>query len=430
MSDPQAKKVAFETLGCKLNQYETDALAAQFLQNGYEIVDFQSRADAYIINTCTVTNKADRKSRNIIHRVLGEPEPVVVVTGCYAESAREELEKSGVTYLVDNKRKSQIFHLLDAHYKGEILPAAALSPNLFDFPVSESPFHTRSTVKIQDGCDNFCSFCIIPFVRGRAQSRPAAGILDHVRELVDKGAREIVFTGVNMSRYRDGATDFTKLLASVLELQGDFRVRLSSLEPELLEEAFLELLSHPKMCPHLHLCLQSASERVLLQMRREYRFEEYEALATAIRGRIPDFNLTTDVIVGFPGETDEDHALTREAIRRLEFGHVHVFKFSKRQGTRAERMDGQLPEIVKTRRSEDLHRLALEAKASYRRTLIGRTERVLVEKADPSGMVSGLGQHYVPVEFHKPGAGRNTFHDVRITGLAPGDDAPLLGIPV
>ncbi len=430
------RRVAFETLGCKLNQYETDSIATDFHKAGYEIVPYEGAADAYVVNTCTVTNKSDRKSRNLINRATNrrEDDAVVVVTGCFVDSSRDYLEaRDDVTYVVDNRRKSRIFHIVDAHFKGEILDPKQIEGDLFAFETAEKGFHTRSMVKIQDGCDNFCTFCIIPFVRGRATSRPLEAILENCRRLVELGSKEIVLTGVNMGRYRDGENDFTSVIAAVLDLPGDFRLRISSLEPEGLDERFVELLDHPKMCPHLHLCLQSGSDRILLQMRRVYRLEDYLDIVRRIRERHPDFNFTTDIIVGFPGETEEDFSESCRVSEEVGFAHIHTFKYSRRDGTRAERMPDQVSEREKSERSERIRTISEANKRRYRESMVGRTERVLVERIDEKGVATGYGEHYVPIAFEAalaPGCAENSFVEVEIHSIDEGADPLLRGRPV
>ncbi|MFW5741764.1 MAG: tRNA (N(6)-L-threonylcarbamoyladenosine(37)-C(2))-methylthiotransferase MtaB, partial [Spirochaetota bacterium] len=425
------------TLGCKLNQFETDSIATRFRAAGYEIVDFDEAADVYLVNSCTVTNRADRKSRNLLYRAqrrfTPDSRPLVVMTGCYVESHRDDLEDDESTWFVGNDRKQSIPDLVEAHFAGEAIHPTG---SVFDFPVPERIFHTRATVKVQDGCNNYCTFCIIPYVRGRATSRPAQDVVAAAREALDDGAREIVLTGVNMSRYRDDEVDFATLIERVLAIEGDWRLRVSSLEPDRLTEHFIELFDHPRMAPHLHLCLQSASERILLAMRRQYTFDEYRRLARRLRERDPLFNLTTDIIVGFPAESDEEFEESLRAVESVGFGHVHTFPYSVRRGTRAERMPGHLPARVKTERAARIREAALVAKRRYRERLTGRTERVLVERAEQiEGTVRlfGLGEHYVPVETvgspSEAGAQRyeNTYIRVHLDRLGEGEDPVLKG---
>jgi threonylcarbamoyladenosine tRNA methylthiotransferase MtaB len=426
-------RVALETLGCKLNQYETDAIAAGFIRLGWTVVEPGAAAEAYVVNTCTVTNKADRKSRWTVNRSIAlatKPDPVVVVTGCYAESGRERLEaQQGVTFVVPNARKNQIPLLVDSHLRGEVAAPDLPPPDPFGFPVHPKIFHTRASLKIQDGCDNFCTFCIIPSVRGRAVSRPLAEVLNTARALITGGRKELVLTGVNMGRWTDGSLVFTDLVEALLALPGEFRLRITSLEPDGLGERFAGLLNHPKMCPHLHLCLQSASPRVLLAMRREYNIEQYRALVALCRSRRPGLNITTDLIVGFPGETDEDFALTRSAVSEFAFGFVHVFPYSRRQDTRAERMPDQVDDRVKRQRASALYDAMDESRMKYLSGLVGTVRTVLVETADATrfegGWLRGLTEDYVPVRF-RGSAAWNTLAAVTITGVASTADGPVL----
>jgi len=433
-------RIAFQTLGCKLNQYETDSLASSFMRAGYEVVPFDQPADAYVVNTCTVTGKSDRKSRNTINRALrsslpGDPleqeRPLVVATGCFVETHKAELETLGLNYVVGNGEKAHIFEMVDAHFRGEMVHPSDVGRDLFSFPVAERIFHTRSMVKIQDGCDNFCTFCIIPYVRGRAVSRPVEQVLSSVREQIEAGSREVVITGVNISRYRDGDAGFSELLARILDIDGDFRIRISSMEPDSLDERFFELLDHPKMTPHLHLCLQSGSERVLLQMRRQYTCRGYREMVEKIRTKRDDFNLTTDVIVGFPGERDDDFAQTATVCREVGFSHIHTFPYSRRTGTRAERMDDHVPEEAKRERAAIIREISDAGKRRYRSRFIGSEQLLLVEQVTAGGTSgTGYGEHYLPIELSLPHVRRNEFYRVKLTGLGDGDDPLLTGVVV
>ncbi|GAB6091260.1 tRNA (N(6)-L-threonylcarbamoyladenosine(37)-C(2))-methylthiotransferase MtaB [Spirochaeta dissipatitropha] len=404
----EAKKVAFQTLGCKLNQYESDSLAAQFRRGGYTLVDSAEKADCYIINTCTVTNKADRKSRNIMNRALRQnarDDSITVITGCFVDSHRDQMESDDrLTYAVDNARKAHIFEMVHSHFKGELLHPNALPKDLFHYSIPDRSVHTRAMVKVQDGCDNFCTFCIIPFVRGRGSSRPLPDILEEVDSLIAAGFKEIVLTGVNMSRYIWQDHSFSDVVDAILHRTGDFRVRISSLEPDQLDDRFLGLLKHPKMCRHLHLCLQSGSERILLAMRRMYSYADYRFIADKIRTLIPGFNITTDIIVGFPGESEEDFLASCQAAESIGFGHIHIFPYSRRMGTRAERMTGHVDSKVKSERLKQLQTIADNQKIAFRRSLIGKTQEVLVEKIDESGYAQGYGESYCPVRFRLPEA--------------------------
>lgn len=424
------RKIAFKTLGCRLNQFETDALAAQFHRHQYEVVDFNSDADIYVVNTCTVTNQGDAKSRKAIHQSLRKPgHPVTIVTGCMVNSSREQLQKmEGVTYFVDNAQKTSIFDIVEAHYRGETVSPENFEKDLFGFESADETFHTRSYIKIQDGCNNFCTFCIVPRVRGRAVSRPVGDILENIEEVVRHGFKEVVLTGVNIGRYDHEGINFEGLVGKILELPGDFRVRISSIEPEGFGDKLFDLFSHPKLTPHLHLCLQSGSDRILLLMRRFYNVTTFMYMVERIRERYPGFNLTTDIIVGFPGETEEDFAKTCEISREAGFSHIHTFKYSVRAGTRAERMAGQVPEKVKNERSAIIRKISEANKKKYRTTFIGKEQIVLAEKYNPrTGIAKGYGENYVPVEFKAGPEAYNQFSRVTINRLLKGSDPSLSG---
>lgn len=423
-----SRKIAFKTLGCRLNQFETDSLASEFHNAGYRLVDFEDNADVYVVNTCTVTNQSDKKSRNLINHASRKPgDALVVVTGCMVNSQKEALEnRDASTYFVENNRKTSIFPMVQAHYEGEILHPNSLDPDVFGFKPANTTFHTRSLVKIQDGCDNFCTFCIVPFVRGRAISRPFEKIRENILKVLDFGYKEIVLTGVNIGRYDHNGTNFESLVEKILDIPGNFRVRISSIEPDGYGDPFIELFQHPKLMPHLHLCLQSGSDPVLLRMRRMYTLSEFRSIVGKIREMYPDFNLSTDIIVGFPGETDQDFQSTCNIINEIGFSHIHTFKYSRRKGTRADRMPGQVPEKIKTERSEIVRKLGEENKRHYRSSLISTTEQVLVEKTI-SGMARGYGEHYVPISFPSGQAEKNRIYPVTIKGISDGEDPDLLG---
>jgi len=423
-----SRKIAFKTLGCRLNQFETDSLASEFHNAGYRLVDFEDKADVYVVNTCTVTNQSDKKSRNLISHASRKPgDALVVVTGCLVNSQKEALENRDThTYFVENDKKTSIFPMVQAHYEGEILHPNSLDPDVFDFKPADRTFHTRSLIKIQDGCDNFCTFCIVPMVRGRAISRSFEKIRENILQVLDFGFREIVLTGVNIGRYDHEGTNFETLIEKILNIPGDFRVRISSIEPDGYGDRFIELFQHPKLMPHLHLCLQSGSDAVLLRMRRMYTLSDFRSIAEKFRDRYPDFNLTTDIIVGFPGETATDFQSTCNVVKDIGFSHIHTFKYSRRKGTRADRMPDQVPEKIKSERSEVIRRIAEENKRRYRTSLFGTTEQVLVEKTG-KGMARGYGEHYVPISFPSMQAEKNRIYPVSIKGIKDGEDPDLLG---
>ncbi|HOI00120.1 MAG TPA: tRNA (N(6)-L-threonylcarbamoyladenosine(37)-C(2))-methylthiotransferase MtaB [Bacteroidales bacterium] len=395
-----SKRVAFRTLGCRLNLYETDALADTFHKAGYEIADFNEVADIYIINTCTVTNQSDRKSRQVINQALKRTEGgFVVVTGCMVNNHKESLLKAGKAHLfIDNEHKSALFSIVDAHTRGEVINPDSLPEDLFGYGAARHTFHTRSIIKVQDGCDNFCTFCIIPSVRGRAISRPFQDILDNVRQVVDYGFKEVVLTGVNIGRYQDAGHGFDDLVEKILALPGDFRVRISSIEPDGFGDKLISLFAHPKLAPHMHLCLQSGSDRILLQMRRMYTIQRFREIVSKVKAVVPDFNFTTDIITGFPGESPADFQETCTMARDIGFSHIHTFKYSIRDGTRAARMTDQVSEETKSARSAVIREISHKNKLRYYGDMLGKTQHVIIETIE-NGMAHGFGEHYIPVVF-------------------------------
>ncbi len=423
------KTVSFRTLGCRLNQFETDALVTSFHNAGYQVVDPNQKADVTVINTCTVTNQSDQKSRHTINNAASKnPDGLVVVTGCMADNYKEKLEgQEQITYVVDNDRKSQIVELVDGHFSGEVQHPDNLSGNKFGFETVQKSLHTRTSVKIQDGCDNFCTFCIIPSVRGRAVSRPDQDILENVRRVVDNGFKEVVITGVNIGRYDYEGVSFEHVIERVLELPGDFRVRISSLEPDGFSDDFYQLFSHPKLAPHLHLCLQSGSEEILLKMRRMYSARQFMDTVERFRNAIPDFNFTTDVIVGFPGESDADFQQTVDFVKKADFSHVHTFRFSRRTGTRADRMNEQVSGKVMAERSEVIRRISEENRLRYMHSMQQKEQRVLIEKVNEQGIARGYGEHYLPVEFAVTDPSTNRFEKVLLQETLPGEEPVMKG---
>jgi threonylcarbamoyladenosine tRNA methylthiotransferase MtaB len=413
-------KVAFKTLGCRLNQYEMDALAAQFKEHGYEVSEQVDDADVIVVNTCTVTNQSNQKSRYVIsHAGRINPKAKMVITGCMTESHSEQLKKKfPQAVIIDNKGKSGIFYSVDSWLKTGNADLSNHEYDLFSYQSFTEMFHTRSLIKIQDGCDNFCTYCIIPFVRGRAISRPVQEVLDNVRDVVAKGAKEIVLTGVNISRYDSDGVRFSGLLDMILNLEGDFRVRISSIEPDRFDDHFFTLIGHPKLAPHLHLCLQSGSDRILMQMRRMYTVKDFLTIVERVRDKDPLFNFTTDVIVGFPGETEAEFEESMEVARKVGFGHMHIFKYSVRQGTRAERMPDQIPDKVKTERSHRLHALGEDITAAYEAHFDNTEQRILVEKWK-EGVALGYNDYYVPMQFASDNKKRNRFEIVKARGRIP-----------
>ena len=410
------KTISFKTLGCRVNLYETDALASRFKAAGYEIADGDSAADVFVVNTCTVTNTSDQKCRQAIHQIRRKhPEAIIAVTGCMVNHRKEELLQSGIAdYVIDNERKTALFDIIDEHFKTGHSDPEGYDRDLFSYRPAFDTFHTRSLIKIHDGCNNFCSYCIIPMVRGRATSRPAEDIYNNVREVIAHGFKEVVLTGVNMGRYQYEDTNFEQLVENILKTEGDFRVRVSSIEPDQFSDRFLALFQHEKLAPHMHICLQSGSDDTLKRMNRHYTVAQFREMCQRIKAFRPDFNLTTDIIVGFPGETDQSFKESCDFAKEIGFSHIHTFKYSIRNGTKAATMPDQVPEKVKTERSEVMRQISHENKLKYFHAMQGKTQRLLVERIDKKGTSRGYGENYVPVELRDPSAEQNTFINIRL----------------
>ncbi len=421
-------KVAFKTLGCRLNLYETDSIASQFSVNNYEIVDFSEKADVYVINTCTVTNQSDHKSRQEIKRVKKKnKDALTVVTGCMATNYKEKLqENEDIDYVIDNDHKTTVFTVIDSHQKGEIISPDNFEKNLFGYDAAKDTLHTRSFIKIQDGCNNFCTFCIIPKVRGRATSRPVSEVLENIKKVVSYGFKEIVLTGVNLGTYKDVDVDFEKLVEKILAIPGDFRVRISSIEPDGYSESFFRLFENPKLTPHMHICLQSGSETVLKRMKRMYTAKEFEELIEKVKERFPHFNITTDVIVGFPGETEDEFNQTLDFIKKTKFGHIHTFKYSLRKDTRAEKLPDHITDKVKTTRSEIVRKLSEEQRLKYRQSFIGKQQTVLIERIEADGWAFGHGENYIPIKVKNTNLKKNQFYKVLVKSVENSGSEPIL----
>ena len=383
------KRAAFLTLGCKVNQYETDAMKELLEEDGYEVVDFTEPADVYVINTCSVTNMADRKSRQMVHRAKKKnPDAVIVAAGCYVQAAKETLEEQGMAdILIGNNKKKDIARILEKYFEkkesiSEILDIAKEKEyeSLHIHKVSE---HTRAYVKIQDGCNQFCSYCIIPYARGRIRSKAPKEVVKEILALAEAGYQEVVLTGIHLSSYgKDlGDTDLLDIIFKVQEIEGIRRIRLGSLEPRIITEEFVKgLVKCDKVCPHFHLSLQSGCDATLKRMNRHYNTEEYEEALAVLKKYYEHPALTTDVIVGFVGETEEEFEQTRKFLEKIQLYEMHIFKYSVRKGTRAEKMSGHLPEKRKTDRSAVLLSMAKKHKRAYEEWYIGKEEEVLLEE--------------------------------------------------
>ena len=388
------KKAALHNLGCKVNAYETEAMQELLEQAGYEIVPFQEKADVYIINTCTVTNMADRKSRQMLHRARKmNPEAVVAACGCYVQEKPDEVAAC-VDIVIGNNRKKEIVRILEEYENsrgGEKKRPGEPLKDLVDIghtkeyeelSLSRTAEHTRAYIKVQDGCNQFCSYCIIPYARGRVRSRSKAHVLEEVQALAVAGYQEVVLTGIHLSSYGiDNGEDLLSLILAVHEVEGIRRIRLGSLEPRIITEEFVRTISGlPKMCPHFHLSLQSGCTETLKRMNRRYTAEEYFEKCELLRKYFHEPALTTDVIVGFPGETQEEFEASRAFVDKVDFYETHVFKYSRREGTKAAVMPDQVPEPVKAERSAILLELSKKKQKAYEERLLGTTQEVLIEE--------------------------------------------------
>lgn len=398
------KSVALHNLGCKVNGYEIDVMQQMLQERGYKIVPFDELADIYIINTCTVTNIADRKSRQMLHRAKKRnPEAVVVAVGCYVQTGEENIRKDeAIDLAIGNNRKKDLLPILEeylAKRKQTAREYDVIDINHTDeyeeMQLTRTAEHTRAYIKIQDGCNQFCSYCIIPYARGRVRSRDEEDILKEVRGLVAAGYQEIVITGIHISSYGvdRGEPELLQLLQKLQEVEGLSRIRIGSLEPRIITEEFAgKIASLSKICPHFHLSMQSGCDSVLKRMNRHYDSREYFEKTQLLRKYYDNPAITTDVIVGFPGETEEEFRITEAFVRKVNFFEMHIFKYSKRQGTVAARMEGQITEAEKGRRSTILMEAEKEMSHAYRAGYIGyETEVLFEEKKEAEGETYWVG---------------------------------------
>ena len=387
-----SKKVALHNLGCKVNAYEVEAMQQLLEKAGYEIVPFEEGADIYLINTCTVTNIADRKSRQMLHKAKKmNPDAIVVATGCYVQTDTQKLEAdSAVDLILGNNQKKQIVEALEEYEKEHTKKVKVIEINKTkeyeELSIGYTAEHVRAYIKVQDGCNQFCTYCIIPYARGRVRSRKIAEVLEEVHTLAARGYKEIVLTGIHLSSYgldfpEEERESLLSLIQAAHEVEGISRIRLGSLEPRIITEEFMEGISAlPKVCPHFHLSLQSGCNRTLKNMNRRYSAEEYAEKCALIRRFYPAPALTTDVIVGFPMETEEDFENSYEFVKDIHFYETHIFKYSRRQGTKAAAMAGQLTEAVKSQRSEKMIALHEIRAKEYETSMIGKTLELLLEE--------------------------------------------------
>lgn len=433
------KKAALHNLGCKVNAYETEAMQEMLEKAGYEIVPFREGADVYIINTCTVTNIADRKSRQMLHRARKmNPDAVVVAAGCYvqAQNVTENTDPC-IDIVLGNNHKKDLIKVLQEYEETKAArkegTAGAEKADILDIEeigktkeyeklhLTKPGEHTRAYIKVQDGCNQFCTYCIIPYVRGRVRSRTAEDVLDEVRTLAGNGYQEVVLTGIHLSSYGidfDGTRHLLSLIQAVHQIEGIRRIRLGSLEPGIITEEFARALSElPKMCPHFHLSLQSGCDDTLKRMNRRYTSEEYYEKCCILRRYFENPALTTDVIVGFPGETEEEFQKSRDFVDKVNFYETHIFKYSRREGTKAAAMENQVSEQEKARRSAVLIELGEKKRKAYEQSFLGKEVEVLVEEEaliQGKPMQTGHTKEYIRIAFDGDKSLKNTIVKVRV----------------
>ena len=414
-------KAALHNLGCKVNAYETEAMQQILEEAGYEIVPFSEYADVYVINTCSVTNMADRKSRQMLHRAKKQnPDAIVVGAGCYVQTKEAQaLVDESIDIVIGNNKKHELVPLLREYEASHRKMACVADINhekqaYEELSLSRTAEHTRAFIKVQDGCNQFCTYCIIPFARGRVRSRELPDVLQEIRTLAKSGYREVVLTGIHLSSYGvDNGESLLHLIEAVHELEGIERIRLGSLEPRIVTDAFAKRLSElPKICPHFHLSLQSGCDTVLSRMNRRDDTAEYEVGCALLRRYFEHPAITTDVIVGFPGETDEEFETTERYLERIHFYEMHIFQYSRREGTKAAAMPDQVPEAVKKERSEKLLALGHRMSGEFRRYYLGRQVTALLEEEflyDGKRYYTGYTKEYVKVAVETKKDLSNTF---------------------
>ena len=422
------KKIAFHNLGCKVNTYELDAMMQMLIDEGYQQVPFEETADIYIINTCTVTNIADRKSRQMIHKARkNNPDAVIVAVGCYVQTRAGGEGLEDIDLCIGNNHKGEIAKILKEYLGQKMTIVSDLSkPCDYDnMSVNKTSEHTRAFIKVQDGCNQFCSYCIIPFARGRIRSRSIEDVVTEVTGLAKAGYKEVVITGIHLSSFGTG-TEFglADLLEAVQTIEGIERIRMGSLEPQIVTEDFAKRVSAlSKMCPHFHLSLQSGCDSVLVRMNRKYSIEEYTKGVEILRKYFDNPAITTDIIVGFPQETEEEYETTLNYVDEIQFAELHVFAYSKRAGTKAAKMSGQITNAVKKERSAKLIQKGLDNTKAYRMSHIGKVMDVLFEEKqviEGSEYFVGFSKEYIKCMIKAEGKDlSNTILKVKATEITP-----------
>lgn len=432
------RKAALHNLGCKVNAYETEAMQEMLEQAGYEIVPFHDTADVYIINTCSVTNMADRKSRQMIHRARKQnPDAVIVAAGCYVQAMTDAgKEDLNIDVVIGNNKKKDLLPILEAYFikngEGQVQEVIDINhtQEYENLTLTRQAEHTRAYLKVQDGCNQFCSYCIIPYARGRVRSRKTEDVLREVKTLASNGYKEVVLTGIHLSSYgmdlqdeTDGQReDLLTLIEAVHAVDGIERIRLGSLEPRIVTEEFAARISAlPKFCPHFHLSLQSGCDETLQRMNRKYSAQDYRRSCEILRTYFKAPAITTDIIVGFPGETEEEFAASMKFIDEIDFYETHIFKYSQRQGTKAATMKEQIPDVVKTERSHRLLELNRKKQAKYEKQWLGQPVEVLFEEPveiDGTLYMTGHTKEYLKVAVPAEEVQENETKEIVIQDLS------------
>ena len=419
------KKVAFYTLGCKVNQYETESIKNQLIKKGYEEVNFEDKADIYIVNSCTVTSVADRKTRNMLRRAKKiNPNGAVIVTGCYAQTnSKELLEMEDIDYVIGNTDKSGIVNFIE-DIENRTMEKLKNHNIFLDSEYTEYEFATlremsRAYVKIQDGCNNFCSYCKIPFARGKSRSRHKDNILKEITKLSQEGFKEIILIGINLGAYGEdleNGGNFEDLLRDILKIDGIERVRIGSVYPDKISDEFIEMFSNPKLMPHLHISLQSCDDSVLKRMKRKYGSSLIEERLTKLRKAVPNMEYTADVIVGFPGETQEMFENSYKLIDKIGFSGLHIFQYSDRENTLASTFEDKIDPKVKKERADELEKLKEIMAERERKKYLDKELRVLVEE-EKDGYLYGYSENYLRVKFKGKATSLNHIVSVKIDSL-------------
>ena len=413
------KTVAFCTLGCKVNQYETNAMMQKMIEAGYEVVDFETKADIYIINTCTVTNMADKKSRQMLRRVKEiNPEAILVAVGCYAQVAKEKLEQiPEIDLILGINEKNDIVKYVEQASKNTYVSDVLHQTEFLDFGDVTYTEKTRAVIKVQDGCNQFCSYCIIPYARGRIRSRKPESVIKEITDVAKEGIKEVVITGIHIASYgKDFNTEYRliDLLEEIQKVDGIQRIRLGSLEPTLITEEFVTRLKKlSKICDHFHLSLQNGCNETLKRMNRKYTTDQFRHVVELLRNAYPEVHLTTDVIVGFPGETEEEFNKTYEFLKEIKFYKMHVFKYSPRSGTVAAKMPNQIDGNIKEERSNKLIELSDENEKEYNQKYIGKEVEVLLEEREGE-YLKGHTTNYMVVKMKTNENLENTIQKVTV----------------